>query len=61
MEASYEKMWHWLAAGGIPGIFKSVVCEYTIFLPSGKVKYIPGLAGCMSWTGVLDMKYRSRG
>ena len=31
MEASFREMWHWLAADGNLGIFKSEVCKDIIF------------------------------
>ena len=55
-EASYGKIWHCLDADGRMGILKSVMCEDINLLPYGKVTYIPGLDGCMSWTGELDTK-----
>ena len=54
-EASSGEIWHWLAAGESPGIFKFVVCEDSILLLSGKVTAMPGISSCISWTGALDM------
>ena len=55
LKSSSGEIWHWLDDNGRPVIFKSIVCEDMIFLPSVKVTAMPGLAGCMSWTGAPDM------
>ena len=54
-EASYGEIWNWLDSDGRPVIFKFSVCkDINVFL-YGRVTTMLGLAGCMSWTGVLYM------